>query len=284
MAVFLLAFSVIISPWILFNYTYSHRPFPNTISAKFMQYGYPWSLWKSLKYPWDVLLYFLNGPLMLLVPATGFAIYRAIREKTTTQLYPWAWMLSLVGLYAVALPVIYDQGRYLMPLIPLVVIYGVEGLARFMASFMQSYLLRRVIWLALFGMVIALWVNGASDYAYRVQLFNRVHMQIVDWINTNLSHDVVLATHDIGIIGYHTGRQIVDLAGLVTPEIVPIMRDPQKLGDYLRQEHVTYVIVYTGYYRELLNLLDAQVVFSPEAEQLRAMGVEPFEIHKIIER
>ena len=282
--VFLLAFSIIISPWILFNYMYSHRPFPNTISAKFMQYGYPWSLWKSLKYPWDVLLYFLNGPLLLLVPSAGFSIYKAFRMKSIPQLYTWMWALTLVGLYAVALPTIYDQGRYLMPLIPLVIIYGVEELTHLLTNLVQSFLLRQVIWLALFGMVILLWINGASDYAYRIQLFNRVHMQAAKWINTNLSQDAVLATHDIGILGYHTGRQIVDLAGLVTPEIVPVMRDPQKMADYLRQEQVTYVLVYSSFYRQLLNLLNAHVVFSPGAEELRAMGVEPFEIHKISEK
>jgi hypothetical protein len=237
-----------------------------------------------LKYPWDVLLYFLNGPLLLLVPAAGFSIYWAIGSKSTQQLYFWAWAFALIGLYAVALPVIYDQGRYLMPLIPLVVIYGVEGLTQLLKWFVKSRLLRRVIWLALFGMVIVLWINGASDYGYRIQLFNRVHMQAVEWINTNVSEDAVVATHDIGIIGYHTERQIVDLAGLVTPEIVPIMRDPQKMADFLRQEQVMYVLVYSGYYRELLNLLHAQVVFSPSAEELRAMGVEPFEIHEISEK
>ena len=69
---FLLTFSIIISPWIVFNFIYSHRPFPNTISAKFMQYGYPWSLWKSMKYPWDVLTYFLDGSLILILPGAGF--------------------------------------------------------------------------------------------------------------------------------------------------------------------------------------------------------------------
>ncbi len=73
----------------------------------------------------------------------------------------------------------------------------------------------------------------------------------------------------------------MDLAGLVTPEIVPIMNNPQKMADYVRTRHASYLIVYSGYYRALLNLLDAHLVYSPGAEQLRAMGVEPFEIYEI---
>jgi hypothetical protein len=106
-------------------------------------------------------------------------------------------------------------------------------------------------------------------------------MQIALWIHDQAPRDAVIATHDIGIIGYHGGHPIVDLAGLVTPEIVPIMHNPQKLAEYLRDENVTYLIVYSRTYRELLKLLDAQMVFSPGAGQLRASGSEPFEIHEI---
>ncbi len=184
-AAFISAFSIIISPWIVFNFIYSHRPFPNTITAKFMIYGYPWSLWKSLKYLWDVLIYFLNGPLLLLVPGAGFAVYHALRRKNTLPSYPLVWFLTLIGLYAVALPAIYDHGRYLMPLIPFIIIYGVEGLAQLLRRFKLTSLLRSVIWSSLFTMFLLLWINGASDYAYRIQLFNAVHLKAAQWINTN---------------------------------------------------------------------------------------------------
>jgi hypothetical protein len=280
-AKFLLVFVIIISPWIAFNLIYSHRPFPNTIAAKFMQYGYPWSLWKSLKYLWDVFLYFLNGSLLLLIPGVGFVIYNALKRGETHLLYPYIWFLTLIGLYAVALPAIYDQGRYLMPLIPLLVIYGVEGLSQLLNGFIHTPLLRSLAWVSLFGLVFVLWINGASDYAYRIQLYNAVHIKAAQWISANTPQNAVIATHDIGIIGYHTERQIVDLAGLVTPQIVPIMRDPQKLADYLRKQHVSYLILYTGYYRELLKALNAHLVYSPAAAQLKAMGVEPFEVYEI---
>lgn len=278
---FLLAFLVVVSPWILFNLAYSHRPFPNTISAKFMVYGYPWSLGKSLTYLWKVFIYFLDGPLLLLIPAAALTVYKAWRAKNKFLLYPLTWFATLIGLYAVALPAIYDQGRYLMPLIPLFVIAGVEGFGQILARLKLSAFLRSGSWLLLFGMVCLLWINGASDFAYRIQLFNTVHMKAAEWINTNTSPDTIIATHDIGILGYYTQRPIVDLAGLITPEIVPIMNNPPRLAEYLRAKHVTYLIVYSGYYREVLDVLHAQRVFSPGAQQLRAMGVEPFEIYKI---
>jgi hypothetical protein len=274
-------FLIIISPWIAFNLTFAHRPFPNTITAKFMHYGYPWSPWRSLDYLWNVFLYFLEGSFLFLFPGACFKLFRSIRTKDTLYLQPLFWFLGIIGIYAVALPFIYDEGRYLMPLIPLVIIYGVEGFGQFLEVSLRTYFARSTGWILLLGSVLILWIMGSAVYANRIQLYGLVHMQAARWINDHVPQDAIIATHDIGIIGYFTERQMVDLAGLVTPEIVPIMHDPQKLADYLRTKHVSYLILYTAYYRELLTILNAQLIPSPGAEQWSATGVGPFEIYKV---
>jgi hypothetical protein len=233
-----------------------------------------------MDYLWNVFLFFLDGPLLLLFPGACFKFFRSILTKDTLPPEPLIWFLALIGIYAVTLPFIYDEGRYLIPLIPLVVVYGVEGISLFLGIALRAPVLRSTAWTLLFVSVLAVWVNGSAQYAGRIQFYDLIHMQIALWINDHALQDAVIATHDIGIIGYHSGRHIVDLAGLVTPEIVPIMHDPQKLAAYLRDENVTYLIVYSRTYRELLKLLEAQVVFSPGADQFRAMGAEPFEIHR----
>jgi len=278
---FAIVFLLIISPWVLFNLNYTGRPFPNTISSKFMQYGYPWSLWISMKYLWNVLIYFLAGPLMLLVPCAGFMIYHVYRSRQTDLFYPLAWVLTLVGLYAVALPAIYHHGRYLMPLIPIITIYGMEGLFQLLEKLPHTSLLRPTIYLAFGSMLIALWVNGASTFALQVKLLNESHMQAAHWVDANAPRDAVIAAHDIGIIGYVTQRQIVDLAGLVTPETIPIMNDQSQLASFVRERQVTYVIVFSGYYREMLAQLAAQLVYSPNLDNLKSLELEPIEVYKV---
>ena len=278
---FAIVFLLIISPWILFNLNYTGRPFPNTISSKFMQYGYPWSLWKSMKYIWNVLIYFLEGPLMLLVPCVGFVIYRAYRNQQSDLLYPLAWALTFVGLYAVALPAIYHHGRYLMPLIPIIAIYGVQGLFQLLEKLPQKSLIRPAIWLVFGIMLISLWLNGAATFALQTKLLNESHMQAARWVDANTPRDAVIAAHDIGIIGYVTQRQIVDLAGLVTPEVISIMNDQSELAHFVRERHVTHLIVFSGYYREMLSQLEAQLLFSPNIETLKSLGLEPIEVYKV---
>jgi hypothetical protein len=278
---FVIVFLLVIGPWVIFNLNYSGRPFPNTISSKFMQYGYPWSIGNSLKYLLNVLIYFLEGPLMLLVPCAGFILYGAFHTRRTDLLYTLAWALILIGLYAVALPAIYHHGRYLMPLIPLITIFGVEGLCQLLEKSPHKSLFRPVIWVVLGGMVIVLWVNGASTFALQTKLLNESHLQAARWVDANTPKEAIIAAHDIGIIGYIAQRQIVDLAGLVTPEVIAIMNDQSQMTNFVRERQVTYVIVFSGYYREMLARLDAQLVFSPNMDNLRSLGLEPIEVYAI---
>jgi hypothetical protein len=272
---------VIISPWMIFNFNLNGRPFPSTISSKFMQYGYPISAGKSLGYLWNVFLYFLNGPLMLLIPCAGFAVYHAIRQRRADLSYALAWSLALIMVYAVALPAIYHHGRYLMPLIPILVIFGVEGLVLLIGNIQLSGRLQTMIWAVIGAIFLILWINGASTFALQVRLLNENHASVAHWVDEHAPKNAIIATHDIGLVGYITQRQLVDLAGLVTPEVIPIMNDQAKLAHYVRERNVTYVIVFTGYYREFLKQLNAQLVYSPNKEEFQARGLEPFEVFQI---
>ncbi|HSL43839.1 MAG TPA: hypothetical protein VK897_10430 [Anaerolineales bacterium] len=280
-AIFVAVFLLIISPWALFNLTYSGRPFPSTISSKFMQYGFPFSPAKSLNYIWNVFLYFWNGPLMLLVPCAGFALYTTFRQKKTHLYYALSWSLSLILIYAVALPSLYHHGRYLMPLISLLTIFGVEGLLLLFKKYRLNQNRQTVIWLVVSGMIIALWVNGAYTFALQVKLLTENHANVAHWVDDHAPEEAVIATHDIGLVGYITQRQVVDIAGLVTPEVIPFMNDQSKLADFVQHKNVTYVIVFTGYYEDFLKRLNAQLVYSADRRKLETLGLEPFEVFQI---
>lgn len=168
-----------------------------------------------------------------------------------------------------------------MPLIPVIVIFGIEGLFKILEKLPKKSLLRSGTGLVLGGMVIALWVNGASTFALQIKLLTESHMQAAHWVGTHTSQDAVIATHDIGIIGYVTQRQIVDLAGLVTPEIIPIMNDQHALANFAREKQVTYLVLFSGYYKDMLAQLHAHLVFSPNKEGLKNLNLEPFEVFEV---
>ena len=73
------------------------------------------------------------------------------------------------------------------------------------------------------------------------------------WVAQNVPPDRVLAVHDIGALGYYVGNPILDLAGLITPDVVPFIRDEVKLVEYLDANSVDYLIVFAGEYPHLIS-------------------------------
>ena len=62
----------------------------------------------------------------------------------------------------------------------------------------------------------------------------------------NTPPGAVLALNDIGAITYFSERPVVDLAGLITPEVVPILHSPDRdalLADFMAERGVEYVII-----------------------------------------
>jgi hypothetical protein len=72
-------------------------------------------------------------------------------------------------------------------------------------------------------------------------------------VNENLPAGAVLAVHDIGAIGYFTDNPLIDLAGLVTPDVVPFIRDEARLADYLDSTQAGYLVTFPSWYPKLVE-------------------------------
>jgi hypothetical protein len=73
-----------------------------------------------------------------------------------------------------------------------------------------------------------LW--GARFYADDVSFIEEEMVATAKWIAANTPADAVIAAHDIGALGYFDRHRILDLAGLVSPEVVPFIRDETRLA------------------------------------------------------
>ena len=66
------------------------------------------------------------------------------------------------------------------------------------------------------------------------------------WLAAHTPKDAVVATHNIGAIAFYSQRRIVDITGLVTPEVVPHILKPDYIPFLERlfaARHVTYLAV-----------------------------------------
>src|SRR5690606_31182162 len=110
-------------------------------------------------------------------------------------LLPILWMLVLLSLYAVRLPVVFHHGRYLMPLIPWLVVLGILGLRAGLRA-LPMRLLAKVYAAATVVFWLAMWANGAVVYSWDTRFITDEQVTVARWIQTNTPPSAAIATHD----------------------------------------------------------------------------------------
>jgi SNF family Na+-dependent transporter len=93
----------------------------------------------------------------------------------------------------------------------------------------------------------------ATFYGKAVGNINDMQVTIGRWLNENTPSDAVFATHDAGALRYFSSRTMIDLAGLVSPDIIHgNMTDREKI-QYLHDHGCDYIVffpqLFTYYYQ-----------------------------------
>ena len=250
----LLAFAAVLAPYLAFNLRTSGSIWLNTFYAKQVEYLTDWPL--PVRF-WRVLSPTLAGAQVLLLPGFVYAAYLLVRRRVWPALLPLVWWLAILAVYALRLPVSYQHGRYVIPTIPWLLVYGCWGTALLLRPRSSNLVVRvvsRGMPVATALLAVLFWGRGALAYADDVAFIEGEMMAMARWIDENTPPDAIVAVHDIGAVGYATDRPLLDLAGLITPEVIPFMTDADKLADWMLERGAKYVIFFPDFsstYRDL---------------------------------
>ncbi|MCS6836039.1 MAG: hypothetical protein NZ750_08485 [Anaerolineae bacterium] len=243
---------LILSPYLALNYSLTGGLLPNTADAKFAQHAPLLALPYGLRWL-DLVLAILAGGHVLLVLALPLYMRRVaqrIREdrRAWACLLPLAWTIALVGLYAARLPAAYQHGRYVMPALPALITLGVVGLA-WGLHWGRGSLIGRVLGRALalataLSMAYFLFM-GAEVRRVDVAIIQSEMIESALWIRDNLPDEALLAAHDIGALGYFAPRSaLLDIAGLISPEVIPFVRDGDAMWAWLQDRGAQYLVAF----------------------------------------
>ena len=94
---------------------------------------------------------------------------------------------------------------------------------------------------------------GAFTYAQDVAIINTEMVAASQWIAVNTPPNAIIGAHDIGALGYFGNRRILDLAGLVSPDVIPFIRDENALAVYLNGHGANYLLTFPGWYPQLVQ-------------------------------
>jgi len=108
--------------------------------------------------------------------------------------------------------------------------------------------------LAVTGIVlVSFWGLGGRGYANDVGFIETEMVATAHWVASHTPQDALLAAHDIGALGYFGGRDLLDMAGLVSPEVIVFIRDEDRLRDYLTEKGVRYLVTFPSWYPDLIR-------------------------------
>ncbi len=264
-----------------FNQKVSGSWFPTTFYAKQAEYAELRQIPFVSRY-WQQFSMSLVGSGALVLIGFIVRAYQGWQKRDWLTLSWFGWYLLVLGIYAARLPVTYQHGRYVMPAMVVYYLYGIEG-----SSMIYTWLMKQKKWgwiLAKTGLLswliiaVMFWFLGARAYAKDVLLIETQMVAVAKWAQDHLPPNSQLAVHDIGAIGYFTDHNILDLAGLINPEVIPIIRDEPALAEYLDRREVDYLICFPLWYPYLTENL--QVVYQADPSIVEMYNEQPMTIFR----
>jgi hypothetical protein len=266
-----------------FNYFLSGSILPNTFAAKLKYYSGGGS-----EYPSDVLRFAGGGHMIVLAACVlaGFleTVLALLGRRTAHGLVPILWSLGLFIAYWVNLPHLYQEGRYLMPIIPFLLYLGIRGLtwiARVVIK-VNSGRATATSLMAIVLLAVALqfaWatIGTKPRYVEYCEYVTDRQVKAANWIRANLPESAVIGTHDIGAIGFYSGRRIVDMVGLVSPDMIENIGSFDRLRKFLRDKGVTHLACLRNWF----SVANQNPVFSTDPSRPEIMEVYTYDARRI---
>lgn len=231
--VFALVFVPLLAAWLYVIHRHTGSYFPLTAGAKQGAPAFSADLFRRALVPLSILG--STSPLPWLALAAGLVV-ALVRERSVGRAFgPDTSVRAVPGillalLWIVALPVAYVVfdfqvlSRYLVPVVPPAVVLGCVAFERLAARFAPRPALRGAA-IAVFA-AAAILQSGAVYLSVVVpptRAFSEALAKTVANMGKAIDHEApaeaVVATPDIGAIGYYAHRRVLDLGGLVSPEI-----------------------------------------------------------------
>jgi len=237
--------------YVVFNGSLSGSPFPNSLAAKLEYYRFG-----NGHFARDLWAFSTRGgmapvTLLSLVSLVG-TIADLARRRAAPVLYAHLFVVGLVAAYAWKLPFLYQNGRYLIPAVPFAVVGMADGTRRLAGALRVragdsararglAGALPFLVGLATIGWNLSDLPRAARDFAERCRHIEDLQVATARWCRDHLPPAAVVATHDVGALGFYSMRPVVDVMGLLDRGIQGHVGDPEATLSFMRARHVTHL-------------------------------------------
>ena len=296
-AVFAVATLVVVTPAVLFSLWTAGTPYPATAAAKVEGGLVGWLggvrepaalTWVSrpLAFLWEWIAWLAAIHWLLpfaLVPSLVLAWRYAGRGLGLVTLALVAHPLGMALLAPYRGPA-FQEGRYSIHLLPLVVLTLAVGLGGRRAAaprHASTSAVAGVVWLALACVAL---VPAATRYAWAVQNINAMQVHLGHWVDAQLPKTARIALNDIGAITFFSRREIIDLMGLVTPDIIPYRRRGESgVMEYVAQTCPEYVIIFPAWFPRIAASRETlEPIYRVRLERNEVAGAAEMVVYRLL--
>lgn len=279
--------AVICLGYAVFNLVLSGSILPNTYAAKIEYYGSGGGGFPPAVFDW-----LTAGHMPVVSAFAAIAIldllWRIVRRKPQDYLVPLLWSAGLFVAYWQKLPFLYQEGRYLMPILPFIILLGLRGV-EIVVDLIQIIITgvqKKAIKTAVLALVVLALVaqfgyagwRGREIYAEYCKYITDRQVRTALWIRDHLPTDAVIGTHDVGAIAYYSGRRIVDMVGLVSPGMIENIGSFDGLVAFLGRNRVTHLAVLRNWF-EVANQNPLVTTDEKTPEIMQVFTFDPLRCH-----
>jgi hypothetical protein len=259
-----LLFVLLLIPYLVFCYIHTGGFLPNTYEG---QVGAGSKFLPNFTFLLESGKIFVKDNFIVLILwfiAMGYFIRSLFRKQVDMKfLFINLWVILLPLVSAFVASNWRHHGRYLIPLIPFINIIAIYILHKIHIryhnrGYKRSELLRK----SSIALVLIFSVNSGVLFAgvlgWNVQNINDQQGSIGNWLRLNLSEEKAFGMNDIGIITFTTKKYVVDMAGLVSPEVFKFQKlsyeeGTKALFEYLKYKGVNYIIIYPDWFEYIMD-------------------------------
>jgi tetratricopeptide (TPR) repeat protein len=265
-----------------FNLALSGSLLPNTYAAKTRYYASG-----GADFPAAVFQFLTGGHMPVLACfaaiAVGDALWRAVTRARQEYLVAIVWCLGMFAAYWQKLPFLYQEGRYLMPLLPFFIVLGMRGIEVSISLGQKAFKSSErngagTAFTAALTLLMAVQFGVASwekrgAYAESCKYITDRQVKTAHWIREHLPAEAVVGTHDVGALAFYSGRRVVDMVGLVSPDMIENIGSYDRLKQFLRRHTVTHLAVLRNWF----EVVNQNPVFQTDERTPEIMEVFPFD-------
>ena len=186
---------------------------------------------------------------LFLAPVMTLIAVGAVAARRREMILVALWWAPVLVFYTLLFPggLTHYFYRYQHPVLPFIAVLAGAGVAMLLThAWRGNFVAKLAVVAGLVLVIVPVWnqyerwreVYRDSSYETLVDLEGMVRD-----LNTIIAPDETLATHDIGAIAYYGNFKVVDLVGLVNPDVIPYHKE-REVEKYVEETRPDYLLVF----------------------------------------